>query len=60
MNAAGSTAEKVLHGMKLQADAFDDRWHELTKGIKDTKRIIGGILVSRAFLWPYAGCYWCC
>ena len=35
--------------MKQNADSFSDRWGNLTAGIKDTKRIVSGILVSEGF-----------
>ena len=40
---------KALQEMQSQADAFDRRWTEMTRGIKDTRRIISGILISRSF-----------
>lgn len=49
LNAAGTNTERVLQQMKLNADAFDTKWKDLTAGIKDTKRIISGILISRGF-----------
>ena len=48
-NETYKTTEKVLASMKLSADAFTDTWQNLTAGIKDTKRIVSGILVSRGF-----------
>lgn len=40
---------KALQEMQSQADAFDRRWTEMTRGIKDTRRIISGILISQGF-----------
>ena len=42
--------EKALEKMKLSADAFSERWGSLTAGIKDTKRIVSGILISQSFM----------
>ena len=41
--------ERALDSMSRSAAAFDERWSDLTAGIKDTKRIISGILVSQGF-----------
>ena len=40
---------RALNSLSAGADAFSDRWGDLTAGIKDTKRIISGILVSQGF-----------
>ena len=40
---------RALSSLSASADAFSDRWGDLTAGIKDTKRIISGILVSQGF-----------
>ena len=45
----GTRTEKILANMKLNADAFSEKWGDLTSGIKDTKRIVSGILVSQGF-----------
>ena len=52
----GGNFEKVLGGMKLNAQAFSNRWGDLTKGVKDTKRIISGILISQSFLCNISRC----
>lgn len=39
----------ALEKMKMSADAFGEKWENLTAGIKDTKRIISGILISQGF-----------
>ena len=41
--------EKALAGMELSAKSFSNTWGDLTRGIKDTKRIVSGILISQAF-----------
>lgn len=43
-----STVDALL-GMQSQTEAFHARWKEMTGGLKDTKRIISGILVSQGF-----------
>ena len=40
---------RALSSLSASADAFSDRWGDLTAGIKDTKRIISGILGSQGF-----------
>lgn len=40
---------QMLSDMKMGASAFNDEWADLTSGIKDTKRIVSGILISQAF-----------
>ena len=40
---------KALTQLAASADTFQTRWNDLTGGIKDTKRIISGILVSQGF-----------
>lgn len=40
---------KALEEMQSQANAFDKRWREMTGGIKDTKRVVSGILISQGF-----------
>lgn len=40
---------KALTQLAASADTFQIRWKDLTGGIKDTKRIISGILVSQGF-----------
>ena len=40
---------QALSSLSASADAFSDRWGDMTAGIKDTKRIISGILVSQGF-----------
>lgn len=40
---------RALSSLSASADAFSDRWGDMTAGIKDTKRIISGILVSQGF-----------
>lgn len=41
--------QAAFESMKRSADAFSAKWHDLTAGIKDTKRIISGILISQGF-----------
>lgn len=52
-NKAMRSSEKVavdaLLSASAQTDAFHARWKEMTGGLKDTKRIISGILVSQGF-----------
>lgn len=43
------TTLSSLETMRLSAANFEGKWDNLTAGVKDTKRIISGILVSRAF-----------
>lgn len=45
----GYDTRKILESMKLSADAFNESWKNMTSGIKDTKRIVSGILVSQGF-----------
>lgn len=40
---------KALEDMQSQATAFDKRWRDLTGSIKDTKRVVSGILISQGF-----------
>lgn len=40
---------KALEDMQSQANAFDKRWKEMTGSIKDTKRVVSGILISQGF-----------
>jgi tape measure domain-containing protein len=49
LSDTGRVTQNTLDKMKLSADAFGDRWQHLTDGIKDTKRIISGILISQGF-----------
>ncbi len=49
IRTVSSETERALANMKLSADAFDSKWTELTAGIKDTRRIISGILISQGF-----------
>jgi tape measure domain-containing protein len=49
IDKTSTTTERALASMKLSADSFSEKWDEMTAGIKDTKRIISGILVSQAF-----------
>ena len=46
---ASDYTERALSSMGQVADTFSDRWDNITGGIKDTKRIISGILVSQGF-----------
>lgn len=43
------TTVKALQDMQEKANAFDASWKAMTGGIKDTKRIISGILISQGF-----------
>lgn len=47
--ASEKVTVKTLNSMSASAAAFDTRWKDLTRGIKDTKRIISGILISQGF-----------
>lgn len=49
IDATSSAVQKALDNMKLSADAFENKWGTMTAGIKDTKRIVSGILVSQGF-----------
>ena len=49
MSGAARTATHALESMRLSADAFNDKWRDLTDGIKDTKRLFSGILISQGF-----------
>lgn len=40
---------KALEDMQSQATAFDKRWRDLTGSLKDTKRVVSGILISQGF-----------
>lgn len=40
---------RALRDMQQQATAFETQWADLTHGIKDTKRIVSGILISQGF-----------
>jgi len=41
--------KSAMESMSTEAEAFDNRWQQAMSGIKDTKRIIAGILVSQTF-----------
>ena len=49
MDGVYRTTTQALEGMKLSADAFNAKWRDMTDGIKETKRIISGILISQGF-----------
>lgn len=49
LKSAQSYTQQALTSMGQVADTFSDRWDALTGGLKDTKRIISGILVSQGF-----------
>lgn len=49
LKSAQSYTQQALTSMGQVADTFSDRWDKLTGGLKDTKRIISGILVSQGF-----------
>lgn len=49
LKSASKYTEQALTSMGQVADTFSDRWNDLTGGLKDTKRIISGILVSQGF-----------
>lgn len=49
ISTAGTRTDKALVGMQQSALAFESSWGKLTAGIKDTKRIVSGILVSQTF-----------
>lgn len=40
---------KALEDMQSQATAFDKRWRDLTGSLKDTRRVVSGILISQGF-----------
>ena len=44
-----SFLNKQLKSMELHADSFTSKWGDMTRGIKDTKRIVSGIFISQAF-----------
>lgn len=49
MDGVYRATTQALEGMKLSADAFNAKWRDMTDGIKETKRIISGILISQGF-----------
>ena len=49
MEGTGFATNDILKGMALSAANFEAKLDSATAGIKDTKRIISGILVSRGF-----------
>lgn len=49
IKATSTLVDRQLASMKLSADAFREQWGSMTAGIKDTKRIVSGILVSQGF-----------
>lgn len=49
LSGAQQATVKALNDMQAQADAFSSRWRDITGGIKDTKRVVSGILISQGF-----------
>jgi tape measure domain-containing protein len=49
VNSMTGLWKSAMDSMANEARAFDTRWQDATAGIKDTKRIVSGILVSQAF-----------
>ena len=49
MSQAARYANNALDSMRLGATAFEEKWSDMTRGIKDTKRIVSGILISQGF-----------
>ena len=49
MSGAVNVTKTGLNQMRLGAEAFESQWNEMTDGIKDTRRIISGILISQGF-----------
>lgn len=50
INTSSDVVTQALENMTRSAEAFDNQWADLTRGIKDTKRIISGILISQGFM----------
>lgn len=49
MSGAVNVTKTGLNQMRLGAEAFESQWNDMTDGIKDTRRIISGILISQGF-----------
>lgn len=49
LSGAQQVTVNALKDMQAQADAFSRRWRDITGGIKDTKRVVSGILISQGF-----------
>lgn len=49
MSGAVNVTKTGLNQMRLGAAAFESQWNDMTDGIKDTRRIISGILISQGF-----------
>lgn len=49
LQAAGRTSRTFFDGLSNGANQFKESWDDATRGIKDTKRIISGILISQGF-----------
>ena len=49
MSGAVNVTKTGLNQMRLGAEAFESQWKDMTDGIKDTRRIISGILISQGF-----------
>lgn len=49
LSSTSLRTQAALQVMKRNADAFNDTWKDLTAGIKDTKRIVSGIVISQGF-----------
>ena len=49
MSGAVNVTKTGLDQMRLGAASFEKQWKDMTDGIKDTRRIISGILISQGF-----------
>lgn len=49
IKASGLTVQQAFASMSSAADQFEAKWNDATAGIKDTRRIISGILISQGF-----------
>lgn len=49
IKASGLTVQHAFASMSAGADQFKMKWDDATAGIKDTRRIISGILISQGF-----------
>lgn len=49
MSGVVNLAKTGFEQMRLGAESFESQWKDMTNGIKDTNRIISGILISQGF-----------
>lgn len=49
IKASGLTTQQAFASMSASAEQFKQKWDDTTAGIKDTRRIISGILISQGF-----------